>query len=125
MTKLFLLLFICHFLGDFSPLSTAWMLKAKQFGKPLHPILVHAAIHAGLMLIVLLFFTTPEKAITLATFQLAAHFIIDTWKGIMNVWFPLLLDNTRKAHWMVFGFDQLLHQITIVAMIYLLENGLV
>jgi hypothetical protein len=118
--KLLVLLSICHFLADFTPLSNSWMLKAKQFGKPLHPILAHAAVHAMLMFFVLLFFTSPEKALKLAALQLLAHFLIDTWKGRMNGWFPVLQDNTKKGYWMIFGFDQLLHQLTIVGMVYLL-----
>ncbi|MEO6902401.1 MAG: hypothetical protein ABI315_04515 [Bacteroidia bacterium] len=42
-------LFFCHFLADFTHLSTNWMLSAKRLGKPLFPILSHAAVHAALM----------------------------------------------------------------------------
>ena len=112
------LLLICHFLADFTPLSTGWMLKAKQFGKPLFPILIHASVHAILMLVVLLFFTEPVKALQLAGIQLTAHFLIDTWKGRMSFWFPLLQDPTKTGYWALLGFDQLLHQLTIVGMVY-------
>ncbi len=118
---LIVLLFICHFLGDFTPLSNAWMQRAKQFGKPLFPILIHAAMHALLMLGVLLFFTTPLMALKLALFQLIAHFLIDTWKGRMNGWFPSLQNNYEKGYWMIFGVDQLLHQLTIVMMVSYLK----
>lgn len=39
----------CHFLGDYTHLSTNWMLTAKRLGKPLFPILVHAFVHSILM----------------------------------------------------------------------------
>ncbi len=120
MIELFVFLLICHFLADFTPLSTSWMLRAKQFGKPLFPIFAHASVHAVLMLVVLLFFTYPEKALLLALIQLMAHFLIDTWKGKMSLWFPVFQDNTKKEFWMLMGFDQLLHQLTIVLMIALL-----
>jgi hypothetical protein len=120
MLLLLTLLLVCHFMADFTPLSTGWMLKAKQFGKPLLPILVHASVHAVLMLTVLLFFTDPVKAIQLAMIQLIAHFLIDTWKGRMGVWFPKFKDNTKNDFWMLMGFDQLLHQLTIVGMVSLL-----
>ncbi len=42
-------LFICHFLADYTHLSTNWMLNAKRLGKPLHPILIHAMVHTLLM----------------------------------------------------------------------------
>ena len=115
--ELFILLFICHFLCDFTPLSTAWMLKAKQAGKPLLPILAHAGMHAGTMFIVLLFFTNLLIAFKLGCFQLLTHFIIDVWKGRMNSWFPILRDSTKKSYWIIFGFDQFLHQLVIVLMV--------
>jgi hypothetical protein len=117
MILLISLLFLCHYLGDFTPLSSGWMLKAKEFGKPLPPILAHAGIHAGLMCVVLLFFTSPLVAFKLAFLQLMIHFAVDTWKGRMNGWFPMLQDNTKKGYWMIFGFDQLLHQATILLMV--------
>ena len=120
MLLLFTLLLICHFLADFTPLSTGWMLSAKQFGIPLFPILVHAAVHAVLMLIVLLFFAEPMQALLLAAIQLTAHFLIDTWKGRMSLWFPKLQDNTTNGYWTLMGFDQLLHQLTIVGMVFLM-----
>ena len=42
-------LLIGHFLGDFTPLSTPSMLRAKAVGTPLGPIGAHAAVHAGLV----------------------------------------------------------------------------
>ncbi len=121
MILLICLLLICHYLADFTPLSTAWMLKAKQFGQPLLPIFAHAAVHAGLMGTVLLFFTLPSEAFKLTLLQLIVHFAVDTWKGRMNQWFPVLQDNTKKGYWMIFGFDQLLHQCTILLMVYCME----
>lgn len=114
---LLILLFVCHYLGDFTPLSNAWMQQAKQFGRPLFPILCHAAVHAFLMLIVLLFFIEPKIALSLSLFQCLAHFSIDVLKGKMNGWFPILQDASKKGYWMIFGFDQLLHQATILTMV--------
>ena len=76
MTALLALLFVCHFLADFSPLSTDWMLRSKSKGSPLFPIFVHAGIHALLMFAVLIFFTPVLLAIKLAGFQLICHFAI-------------------------------------------------
>ena len=110
-------LFICHFLADYTHLSTAWMLNAKRLGKPLHPIFTHAFIHASLMLVFLsLFGLSGSKLFCLFTFQLNTHFLIDVWKGKMNSWFPSLQSPANKWHWIVFGFDQLLHAIVIILM---------
>ena len=117
MILLIFLLLICHYLCDFTPLSNSWMLKAKQFGKPFFPILIHAFMHASFMLIVLLFFIDPILALKLAAFQWTTHFLIDVWKGRMNNWFPILQDNTKKYYWIIFGFDQLLHQSVILLMV--------
>ena len=111
------LLCICHFLGDFTPLSNAWMLRAKQFGTPLFPIAMHALVHAVLMFLVLLFFVSFNLALNLFFIQWASHFLIDTWKGRMNTWVPFLQDNSKRGYWMMLGFDQLLHQLTILGMV--------
>lgn len=118
MFLLLALLFICHFLADFSPLSTAWMLRAKSTGSPLLPIFVHAGVHALLMFSVLLFFLLPELAIKLALLQWLAHFVIDVSKGKMNVFFPSVTDPKNKSYWMLFGFDQLMHQLVILWMVW-------
>ena len=122
-STLLIALFTCHFLADYTHLSTSWMLNAKRTGTPLFPIFVHAMTHAGLMAIVLRFhlgspdsfweFTVFDKCVLL---QLVSHFLIDVWKGKMNVWFPLLQNPANKWHWVVFGFDQLLHAIVIIQM---------
>ena len=129
---LLLSLFFCHFLADFTHLSTDWMLKAKRFGSPLLPILAHAFVHAALMATVLEIYchytiagyetkifelTHVDKLFFL---QLISHFLIDVWKGKMNFWFPSLTDPSNKWHWILFGFDQLLHGVVICLMVYFL-----
>ena len=127
-TEILIGLFVCHWLADFTHLSTDWMLSAKKFGKSLFPILCHAFVHALLMGVFLEIyyysqlrnynpidfnFTFIDKLIV---FQLATHFLIDVWKGRMNGWFPALQSPANKWHWVVFGFDQLLHGIVIILM---------
>ena len=113
-----ILLFTCHWMADYTPLSNSWMLNAKRFGKPLAPIFIHAGVHALLMSIVLLL--ANGLTVTwayLVIFQWVTHFLIDTWKGKMNVWFPIIQSPTNKWHWVVFGLDQLLHSIVIIKMV--------
>ena len=110
-------LFICHWLADYTHLSTSWMLSAKRLGKPLFPIFVHASVHGGLMFIALnVVGVDLYLSSQLCVAQVLAHFVIDAWKGKMNVWFPELQSPANKWHWVVFGFDQLLHSLFIVAM---------
>jgi Protein of unknown function (DUF3307) len=116
-TTILIGLFICHWLADYTHLSTAWMLNAKRLGKPLFPIFIHASIHGILMLFFMLIFGADYKdALQLWIFQVATHFLIDVWKGRMNGWFPKLQNPANKWHWIVFGFDQLLHGIVIILM---------
>jgi len=115
---LVLALFFCHWMADFSPLSTDWMLKAKQVGKPLFPIFVHACVHGLLMLGIFVAFFPSKMSewIWLIGLQIVSHFLIDVWKGKMNAWFPVLSDPTNKWNWFVFGMDQYLHATIIVFM---------
>lgn len=114
-------LFFCHFLADFTPLSTKEMLAAKKFGTPLIPIAAHAIAHGILMLFFLLLLGVDyELAMNLWLFQVATHFLIDLLKGKLNFWFPIFQDNTNKAHWILFGFDQFLHSVVVILMAYYL-----
>ena len=123
-TLVLIALFFCHFLADYTHLSTAWMLNAKRLGKPLYPIFTHAFVHASLMLIALtlLFNVSGCVLAGLFTFQLLTHFGIDILKGRMNGWFPSLQSPANKWHWIVFGADQYLHAIVIIIMSYFAAN---
>jgi len=116
MTTLLILLFVCHYLADYTWLSTSWMLDAKRLGITKFPIFVHAFVHASLMLLVLLFYVEDLKLAVLFSFQLLTHFVIDVSKGQMNALFPSLQSPANKLHWVVFGLDQLLHAIVIILM---------
>lgn len=114
-TEILIYLFICHFLADFTHLQNNFMLDAKRFGKPIVPIFLHASVHSLLMTICLLLFGIEGLILVMACFiQLISHFAIDLWKGRMNVWIPTLQNPTNKWHWVVFGFDQLLHSFVII-----------
>lgn len=117
-TQILLALFTCHFLADYTHLSTSFMLNAKRLGKPFYPIFLHALVHAILMFLSLnlLFGIKDNLLIGLFSFQLITHFLIDVWKGRMNGWFPSLQSPANKWHWIVFGFDQLLHAFVIILM---------
>lgn len=124
-------LFICHFLADYTHLSTAWMLNAKRLGTPLFPIFIHALIHATLMSLFIWVYISYSTnywygflviEIKLFLFQLISHFLIDVWKGRMNGWFPALQSPANKWHWIIFGFDQLLHTLVIITMSNLLSK---
>ena len=114
-------LFFCHWLADYTHLSTAWMLNAKRLGKPLLPILTHAMVHSLLMGIFLGCLGISNTIILMA-FQLITHFAIDVWKGRMNGWFSALQSPANKWHWVVFGADQFFHAVVIILMWYFVTN---
>lgn len=114
----FIALNVCHWLADFTHLSTDWMLNAKKYGKPLYPIFVHALVHALLFFVVVWFFYDKDKAIFAGVFQLCTHFMIDLVKGKINFFFRRLEDPTNKYHWWLFGADQLMHHLVIILTIY-------
>jgi hypothetical protein len=117
-TNILIGLFLCHFLCDYTPLSTPWMLRAKEVGKPLFPIFTHALVHATFMTLLLIFFLGPTnpKILPLFLFQLGTHFIIDILKGRLNIWFPVVQSPKTPRYWVVFGLDQYLHGLVIIAM---------
>jgi hypothetical protein len=110
-TVLFLFGLLSHFFGDFTQLSTKWMLSAKLTGTPLLPILAHAGVH-GLLLSIVFSIFIPSLWfiwIWLVIADAMLHFAIDVAKGKLNVKFPTLLNNANIWHWWVFGIDQYLH----------------
>ena len=96
------------------------MIQAKASGKELQHIVLHSGVHAALMSVVFLIFGISAKVVLLLfALEICSHFIIDYFKGLLGRLFPLLADNRHKQFWMLYGFDQLLHLLVIVAMVYL------
>ena len=116
-------LFSCHFLGDFTNLSTKRMLEAKQSGWPLSQIFAHGLVHGTLMslLVAIAYPLSPERfnlpfldliAFT-AVFQATTHFLIDTAKA--KITHKYQINSPAKSYfWILFGFDQLLHTLVII-----------
>ena len=117
-TLLLISLLVCHYLADFC-LTTPKMIRAKADGRDLWPIMLHAAIHAGLMAICLLLWSISWKAVLLAiAVEWITHFLIDLAKARLSIRFLILTDQQQKPYWMLYGLDQLLHQLVIVGIWY-------
>ena len=96
------------------------MIRAKADGKTLWPIALHALIHALLMGVCLLVFGVKWGLLAqLLLLVFASHFIIDTVKARLSAHFPVLADAQRKPYWAIYGLDQLLHQLVVVAIWYM------
>ncbi len=111
-------LLIGHFLGDFTPLSTASMLHAKAVGAPPGPILAHAAVHSGLVaLAVVLIAGAGLGLVALASaLELVSHFAIDLGRGRLMRRFPALGDPANSSFWTILGLDQLAHGLVLIGL---------
>lgn len=114
MTGLFLKHFICDFL--YQP---SYMYLNK--GTFLHPGgLAHSGFHAICTFIVFAIIV-PEMLYRLAelllVFEFLTHYFIDLSKVKINRRFGLTPTNSQK-YWWLLGFDQLLHCLTYVVIVY-------
>jgi hypothetical protein len=115
---------IKHYIADYV-LQPGWMLAGKgnvfQAGG-----YAHAGVHAALSFIVLVLFGTP---VALAAALFAAEFVIHYGLDYAKVHYSagVAVDREPRKFWGLHGIDQLTHQLTYVAMIYvaLRAQGLV
>jgi len=114
-------LLIGHFLGDFTPLSTASMLRAKAVGAPLGPIGTHAAVHAGLVAVAVALVAGAGLGLVAlaAALELVSHFAIDLGRGRLLRRFPPLGDPVNSSFWSVLGLDQLAHGLVLIGLAFL------
>lgn len=107
---------IKHFLADFI-FQTEYMAANK--GTFLHPGGVqHSLIHALFTLGILLIFTIPVAAILFSIIDLLLHYFIDFFK--MNINERKCLTPYQRHFWVLLGFDQLLHQLTYLMIVWAL-----
>jgi hypothetical protein len=101
-----------HFLADFV-LQTGWIAIGKDCRNDwARPLAVHAAIHAGLALVIVLI--VAPRLWWLALVDFVVHFAIDRGKSISGRWGGWTPQDAR--YWWLFGFDQLLHQFTNIGL---------
>ncbi len=104
-----------HYIADYF-LQPGWMLGGKgDFRKP--GGYAHAGIHAGLSLIVLLLCGTPLwLAATLFVAEFIVHYGLDYAK--IHYSMGVHVDKEPRLFWALHGIDQLTHQLTYAAVIY-------
>ncbi|MFO7589027.1 MAG: DUF3307 domain-containing protein [Gemmatimonadota bacterium] len=114
-------LLVAHELGDFTPLATPRMHRAKAEGGPMGPIAAHAAVHGVLVGLAVLVVVSPSLPVlaTAVGLEWATHFAIDLGRGRLGLRVPALADLHGSAFWWALGVDQLLHGLVLVGIAYL------
>ncbi len=108
---------IKHFVADF-PLQFPYMLK--KFSPNwsfVVPLSLHCGVHAVLTLIICLF--VQPSLWWLAAIDFVVHFVMDRIKSGPR-YLGRFKDTTSAAYWSAFGFDQMVHHLTHIYIIYVL-----
>jgi Protein of unknown function (DUF3307) len=115
-----LLLFqIKHFLCDFV-LQTGWQVRHK--GDYLHPAgFVHAGLHAlGSIPAVMVLTKAPAAIAFIILIEFIIHYHVDWLK--VRVDQALKLNHQNQMYWVIFGIDQFIHQLTYLAIVFVLVH---
>lgn len=103
-----------HFVADFLLQSDRIIREKGLYGR-LGGI-IHVLWHGGMSLLVLMLFGLPPRvALVLSLTEMVVHYHIDYAKDAVS---RRLRDTPAdRRYWATFGFDQLLHHLTYVAMV--------
>lgn len=115
-------LLVAHNLGDFTPLVTESIRRAKAEGGPMRLIAAHAAVHGilvGMAALVVVGPALPVLALA-AGLEFVTHFGIDATRTRLGLRVPALADMHSNAFWWALGVDQLLHGLVLVGIAFLL-----
>ena len=114
---LFILFQIKHFIADF-PLQREYMLRKtiKDWGFLL-PLATHCAVHGVLTFAILMYFRPDLWWLALVDFLI--HFVMDRIKSGPN-YLGRFNDPEQSSYWNVLGFDQMVHHLTSLLMIWLM-----
>jgi hypothetical protein len=112
---------IKHYLADYV-FQPGWMLAGK--GNIFHPGgYAHAGVHAALSLLVLVVMGAPfALALALFAAEFVIHYALDYGKIVYS--HGVHPDNKPQRYWALHGLDQLLHQLTYIAMIFVVARAL-
>ena len=118
MTRVFALMIVFqlkHFLADYV-FQTTWMLgKGKDEWGFMAPLAAHCGVHALGTLIIAL--TVDWRLAWLAIFDFVVHFIMDRAKAGPR-YLGRYKDASKHAFWNALGFDQMVHHLTHIAIVW-------
>lgn len=110
-----------HFLGDFV-LQTKFQVDTKKiYGH--YGGFIHAGLHAlGTLPIVIVAGASAVAVVVIVIGEFAVHYHVDWLKGQIDVWTGWT--EKDQAYWVVFGADQLIHQLTYLLIVAYLAGAL-
>jgi hypothetical protein len=114
MIYLITLLLIKHFVFDFYYQPPFMWQNKGTFGH--WGGIVHSGLHSIATFVILLFFTSPAIAVLAVVFEFVVHYLTDYAKMNINRvkgWTA----TTHNEFWQLTGLDQLVHQLTYVAIV--------
>ncbi len=112
---------IKHFLGDFV-LQTAWQVRTKGIYGHVGG-LVHSGIHIlGTIPILIYLDVSAGAAAIILIGEFAVHYHMDWLKA--NIDRVYQWGTQSQRYWILFGVDQLVHQLTYLAIVYVTLAGL-
>lgn len=121
MLILFTLFFLKHFICDF-PLQTRYQYSNKGIlGHPGGLLHAFITISGSMVVLVLWGFVDFPIIFALLIWEFFIHYFTDWGKVKINTrfgWQPM----TSEYYWWLLGFDQLIHMLTYVAMIYVIYH---
>ena len=116
------LLLVKHFILDFY-YQPPYMWKNKgTFGH--WGGIAHSGLHAIATFVIIVFIAGPIVSLLLVTFEFVVHYMTDWAKMNINKkkgW----ACNTHNEFWQLTGLDQLIHQLTYVAILYAVVDNAV
>ena len=106
-----------HFVADF-PLQNHYMLqKKKSDWSFVPPLALHCAIHGGLTLIIVCL--VQPQLWWLSIFDFVIHFTMDRIKAGPR-YLGRFHDVSKTSFWIALGFDQMVHHLTHLWIIWML-----
>jgi len=109
-----------HFLCDFV-LQTEYLVRTKGIYGHVGGF-IHSGLHMVLSIPALLIMQAPLRAIVIIMIgEFLIHYHTDWTKANVDAYFDWGQSNAK--YWMVFGADQLIHQLTYLAIVILLTLG--
>lgn len=110
-----------HFLADY-PLQRPYMLRKFAPGwEFVGPLTAHCAVHATFTFMLAVAFGRFDIAWELAAFDFTIHFLMDRLKASPKYLGRYKAD--QPYFWWALGFDQMIHHLTDLAIVWVIVSG--